>query len=387
MKRQRSVRKAADRTTAERPISEQASSSVKPAGRLLERAEWFLSPSVLLLSLVLIAATVIVYAPVRHFGFVWDDLDYVTDNAHVAGGLTWQGALWALTATDASNWHPLTWLSHMFDVQLYGMNAGPQHVTNLAIHILDTLLLFGLLYWMTGAWGRSAFVASLFAVHPLHVESVAWIAERKDVLSTLFWMLTILAYAAYVRRPRVGRYLLVLLLFAIGLMAKPMLVTLPFVLLLLDVWPLQRVDLRGGAGRSELAVLTRRKPELVRLVWEKLPLFSLSAISSVVTFIVQRHGGAIADLDAVPWGLRLTNAIASYWLYIGKMLWPIRLAAFYPLRTSEPVLQACVGALLLIVVTILALRAVRRHGYFLVGWLWYLGTLIPVIGLAQVDSS
>jgi Tfp pilus assembly protein PilF len=331
---------------------------------------------------------VIVYAPVRHFGFVrWDDPDYVTDNVPVARGLTWQGAGWAFTSAHAANWHPLTWLSYMLDVQLHGMNAGPQHVTNLFLHVLNTLLLFGVLYRMTAAWGRSLFVAGLFAVHPLHVESVAWISERKDVLSTLFWMLTMWAYVAYVRRPGWRRYLPVVAFFALGLMAKPMLVTLPFVLLLLDFWPLRRVELGGGAGEPGLAALRQRIPGLARLVREKLPLFVLAALSSVVTFVVQRHVGAVAGLERFPLGLRLTNALASYLGYIGKTLWPARLAAFYPLSVAIPVLQASLGALLLTAVTILAIRAGRRHGYFLVGWLWYVGTLIPVIGLVQVGRQ
>ena len=295
MKSHPSVRQAANRDVAGRrshPVAGRSSSGAKPSVQLPVRADAFFSRKVLLACMVLVAATVIIYAPVRHFGFVaLDDPDYVTDNVHVARGLTWQGAWWALTSTDASNWHPVTWLSHMLDVQLYGMEAGPQHVTNLLIHILNTLLLFGWLYRVTGAFGRSTFVAGLFALHPLHVESVAWIAERKDVLSTLFWMLTLWAYVAYVRRPRLGRYLLVLLTFGLGLMAKPMLVTLPFALLLLDVWPLRRVDLGGGAGRSGLVALRQQRPELLRLVREKLPLFILAAISSVVTVLVQRHGG------------------------------------------------------------------------------------------------
>jgi Tfp pilus assembly protein PilF len=333
------------------------------------RADSLFSKRVLVACLILIAATVIVYAPVRHFGFVrWDDPDYVTDNVPVARGLTWQGAAWAFTSAHAANWHPVTWLSYMLDVQLHGMNAGPQHVTNLVLHVLNAVLLFGVLYRMTAAWGRSLFVAGLFAVHPLHVESVAWISERKDVLSTLFWMLTMWAYVIYVRRPGWRRYLPVAALFALGLMAKSMLVTLPFVLLLLDFWPLRR------AG-------------WVRLVREKLPLFVLAALSSVVTFVVQRHVGAVAGFERFPLVLRLTNALASYLGYIGKMLWPARLAAFYPLSVRIPVLQASLGALLLTAVTIVAIRAGRRHGYFLVGWLWYVGTLIPVIGLVQVGRQ
>jgi Flp pilus assembly protein TadD len=381
MKARPSVRKPAKRIAVwrkSRSVSGQSPSDAKPSVQISARADSFLSKRVLLACLFLIAACVIVYAPVRHFGFVsLDDPEYVTENLHVARGLTWQGARWALTSSYAANWHPVTWLSHMLDVQLYGMNAGPQHVTNLLLHILNTLLLFGLLYRMTEALGRSAFVAALFALHPLHVASVVWIAERKDVLSTLFWMLTMWAYVAYVRRPGLGRYLLTLVFFGLGLMAKPMLVTLPFALLLLDFWPLQRVELGGGAGGSGLA----------RLAVEKLPLFALAAASSVVTVLVQWHGGAVASLEGIPWGIRLANAPASYMAYIGKMLWPARLAAFYPFETSTLVWRACLGLLLLIGVTILAIRARRRHGYFLAGWLWYVGALVPVIGLLQVGRQ
>src|ERR1035438_5551132 len=353
-----------------RSVSGQSSAGAKPPVPLTARTDSFLSKRVLLACLILIAAIVTVYAPGRHFGFVgWDDPAYVTENVHVVQGLTWQGARWALTSADEAD--PLTWLSHMLDVQLYGMDAGPHHVTNVLLHILDTLLLFGLLYRMTGAWGRSLFVAGLFAVHPLHVESVAWISERKDVLSTLFWMLAMWAYVAYVRRPGLRRYLLVVLWFGLGLMAKPMLVTLPFVLLLLDFWPLRRVELGS----------------LLRLVKEKLPLFALAAISSVVTLLAQRHEGAILGLERFPLGLRLANALASYLAYIGKMLWPVRLAAFYPIATSAPLWQASLGALVLIGVTVLAFRAGQRHGYFLVGWLWYVGTLIPVIVLVQAGGQ
>ncbi len=371
-----------------RPVSGKSPSGDNPATQSSERADSFLSKRVFLACVILIALSVIVYAPLAGFGFVtWDDPTYVYSNPQVAQGLTWQGIQWAFTSTVASNWHPATWLSHMLDVQLYGMNPGPHHITSLVLHILNTLLLFGLLFRMTGAWGRSAFAAGLFALHPLHVESVAWIAERKDVLSTLFWMLTIAAYVAYVRRPRPGRYLLVLALFGLGLMAKPMLVTLPFVLLLLDFWPLQRVEVGHSAGQSALAAFRQQVPGLLRLVREKLPLFALAAVSSAVTVLAQRHGGAVRGLEAVPLGLRLANALAAYLAYIGKMVWPVRLAAFYPLGAATPVFEACLGALLLFAVTVFAVRARRRHGYLLVGWLWYVGTLVPVIGLVQVGDQ
>ncbi len=343
----------------------------------------FFSRLFFLTCVALIAVCVMVYAPVGHFGFLpsWDDPDYVTDNPHVAQGLTWQGAAWAFTLTDAANWHPLTWLSHMLDVQLYGMNAGPQHVTNLILHIFDTLLLFGLLLRVTGKTGRSAFVAALFALHPLHVESVAWISERKDVLSAFFLLLTMWAYAAYARRPRLTRYLLVVLLFAAGLMAKPMLVTLPFVLLLLDFWPLQRIQFGGAGGLRKL------KPVLFRLLGEKLPLLALAIGSSIVTLAAHRSGGAVAALEKLPLVPRLTNAAASYLAYFEKMLWPVGLSAFYPFRTSTLVLRTSLGAAFLAGVTWLAVRAGRRHGYLPVGWLWYVVTLIPVIGLVQVGDQ
>jgi len=359
------------RARESRAASGESPSAATPSIPFSVRAESLFSKRVLLACLILIAATVIVYAPVRQFGFVqWDDPDYVIDNVAVARGLTWQGAEWAFTSAHSANWHPLTWLSYMVDVQLHGMNAGPQHVTNLVLHILSALLLFSVLYRMTAAWGRSLFVAGLFAVHPLHVESVAWISERKDVLSTLFWMLTIWAYVAYVRRPGWKPCLPVVAFFALGLMAKPMLVTLPFVLLLLDFWPLRRAE-----------------PRLAPLVWEKLPLFILAALSSVLTYVVQRQVGAVAGLERFPLGLRLANALASYLGYIGKMLWPARLAAFYPLSVTTPVLQASFGALVLTGVTIFAIRVRRRHGYFPTGWFWYVGTLIPVIGLVQVGRQ
>jgi protein O-mannosyl-transferase len=322
--------------------------------------------------LALIAANLIVYASVWHHGFVnYDDDDYVTANPVVLRGLTWDGVAWAFTTEHAVNWHPLTWLSHMLDVQLYGADAGAHHLTNLLFHIANTLLLFGLLHRMTGAVGRSAFVAGLFAVHPLHVESVAWVAERKDVLSTLFWMLTLWAYVGYTRRSGVRRYCAVLLLFALGLMAKQMLVTLPFVLLLLDFWPLRRL----------------RFDSAVRLVWEKLPLLALGIISSVVTFVVHRRGGAVIILSTIPLKLRIENALVSYVAYIGKMLWPARLAVLYPYAASLPGWWVAAAFVFLTSVSVAVIWARSRHPYLAVGWFWYLGTLVPVIGLIQVGNQ
>jgi tetratricopeptide (TPR) repeat protein len=330
-------------------------------------------------SVALIAVNIAVYAPVVHHEFVtWDDPQYLLDNPHVSGGLTGSGIRWAWTSGYASNWHPLTWWSHMLDVQMYGMSAGPHHVTNLLLHIVNTLLLFGLLHAMTGRLGPSAFVAALFAAHPLHVESVAWVSERKDVLSTLFWMLTVWAYLRYLRRPRPGRYSLIAAVFVLGLMAKPMLVTLPFVLLLLDVWPL---------GRVTLAWSKPQRSRVVELVREKLPLIALAAASSLITFVVQRQGGAVAASEALPLGDRMANALVSYVRYIGKMLWPARLAAVYPF--SRPIPESwVVGSLLgFLAMSIVAIRAARRYPYVAVGWLWYVGTLVPVIGIVQVGSQ
>ncbi|MBI4463915.1 MAG: tetratricopeptide repeat protein [Acidobacteria bacterium] len=363
-------------------------STQRPAsGSPLSIAKSPFSERALWVCLALIAINVAVYAQVWHYGLVnYDDPNYVGQNPHVSDGLSWHGVSWAFTTGYFVNWHPLTWLSYMLDVQIYGLNPGGHHLTNLLLHIASTILLFGLLHRMNGALGRSAFVAGLFAVHPLHLESVAWVAERKDVLSTLFWMLTMWAYVRYAHQPGMGRYVLVLLLFALGLMAKPMLVTLPFVLLLLDYWPLGRVTLGTDLpGRSGLAPLRDQRSVRLHLVWEKLPLLALAIASSIVTFVVQRK--AVAGLDAIPLDKRVANALVSYVAYIGKMLWPTRLAAYYPYPQSLPGWWV-VGAILgLIGVSVMVIRAARRHPYLPVGWLWYLGTLVPVIGLVQVGGQ
>jgi Flp pilus assembly protein TadD len=322
----------------------------------------------------------------RHADFVsLDDPTYVSENPHVKGGLTWSGVVWAFTSGRAANWHPLTWLSHMLDVQLYGVQAGPHHVTSVALHCVNALLLFLVLARATGARGRSALVAALFAVHPLHVESVAWIAERKDVLSTAFWMLTLWAYVGYVRQPRWHRYGLVIVLFALGLMAKPMLVTLPFVLLLLDIWPLGRVA--AGAGSSSRAESPASWRAWLPLVREKLPLIALAAMSSLVTFLVQQRGGAVPDRATFPLAGRAANALVAYVAYIGRALWPSGLTPFYPYPQAIPIWSA-LGALAgLVVVSAFVVRATRRRPYLAVGWFWYLGTLVPVIGLIQVGMQ
>jgi protein O-mannosyl-transferase len=333
--------------------------------------------------------TVIVFAPIRQYDFVsWDDTYYVTENANVRAGLSWPGVSWALTTGDMYYWHPVTWVSHMLDVELYGLNAGGHHLSNLFLHIASTLLLFGLLRRMTGALGRSAFVAALFAVHPLHVESVAWVAERKDVLSTFFWMLTLWAYVSYVRKPGWGRYLAALVCFALGLAAKPMLVTLPLALLLLDVWPLGRLSIIAvPPNRLQPTSTPTRWSVFVRLVGEKVPFIALAIGSAAVTFANQLRVGAVQDLGAVPFESRVANALASYVVYIGRMMWPARLAAFYPYPRSFSWWWAGAASLVLLAASLGALRMARRHSYVLVGWLWYLATLLPVIGLVQVGGQ
>ncbi|HEY4580396.1 MAG TPA: hypothetical protein VIG89_05115, partial [Candidatus Acidoferrales bacterium] len=330
-----------------------------------------------------------VYAPVRNYGFIgFDDPEYVSQNSHVLRGLTWEGVRWAFSTGYFANWHPLTWLSHMLDVQVYGTYAGGHHITNVLLHITNTLLLFGLLHRMTGRLGRSAFVAGLFAVHPLHVESVAWVSERKDVLSTFFGMLTLWSYIGYVRRPRLGRYLVLLLFFAMGLMAKPMLVTLPFLLLLLDVWPLGRITLPADpSGSLRWQSLRDQRSAVVRLVWEKLPLIGLAVASSMVTFVVQQRGGTVGGFGAMPLDFRMANALVSYIAYIAKMLWPAHLSALYPYPETLPGWWVFGSMFVLIGVSVAVVRAAQRRPYLPVGWLWYLGTLVPVIGLVQVGNQ
>jgi Flp pilus assembly protein TadD len=271
-------------------------------------------------------------------------------------------------------------MSYLADRQLYGLDALGYHITNLLLHILNTLLLFLVLSRMTGLAWRSSFVAALFAIHPLHVESVAWIAERKDVLSTLFWMLSMWAYVRYAEHPGLKRYLPVVLFLALGLMSKPMLVTLPLMLLLLDYWPLGRyASLRSNEVGAAAAVW--------RLVWEKAPLFALAAASSVLTFFVQQTGGAVSSSEALPFGVRVANALVAYVSYIGKTIWPQGLAALYPHpRTTLPTWEVVLSGLLLIWVSAVAVRAARKHPYAAVGWLWYVVTLVPVIGLVQIGS-
>jgi tetratricopeptide (TPR) repeat protein len=340
--------------------------------------------------------TLLVYCPSFNYPFVnIDDPDYAFQNPHVQAGLTADGTRWAFTTFDCGNWHPLTWLSLQLDCEVYGgLKPGGFHLTNVLLHAANTLLLFLVLGRMTGLLWRSAVVAALFALHPLHVESVAWVAERKDVLSTLFWMLTLAAYVHYVRRPGVCRYLLVVMALGLGLMAKPMLVTLPFVLLLLDYWPLRRVagssphkpdaPARDAANSSP----ARRACRPGSLLLEKLPLLALVAASCGVTFLAQSRAEAVAPLEAFPLAVRVGNALLAYVTYLGKMLWPAHLAVYYPHSGADVSVVGALGAgVLLVVITALVLGPGRRRPYLAVGWLWYVGTLVPVIGLVQVGGQ
>jgi Flp pilus assembly protein TadD len=329
-----------------------------------------------------------IYWQVGEYSFVgFDDNAYVYENSHVRKGLTLEGIVWSFTTFHASNWHPLTWISHMTDVELFGIDAGWHHWMSVLLHLLNTLFLYLVMWRMTGAVWRSAFVAALFGVHPLHVESVAWIAERKDLLSTLFWILAMGVYVRYARRPSLARYLPVALFFVLGLMSKPMLVTLPFVLLLIDWWPLRRMTLNsqdiGSHGYSLSAVF--------RLAWEKVPLLGLSAISCVITFLAQSRGGAVQSLDYIPVGMRISNTFVSYVAYLWKMVWPSSLAVFYPhpamIQSGLPTWEIAGAVLMLGGFSLFAMWQRHRLPALAMGWLWYLGTLVPVIGLVQVGNQ
>ena len=336
-----------------------------------------------LVCLLLVLTTLAIYWPLTRAEFTnYDDPRYVVENVNIQSGVTWKAVVWAFTTGYGSNWHPLTWISHMIDWQLYGLNPGKHHLTNLLFHIANTVLLFGLLRFMTGMFWRSALVAAFFAWHPAHVESVAWVAERKDVLSTFFWVLAVWAYVAYVRRPGWPRYALALGLFALGLMAKPMLVTLPCVLLLLDFWPLKR-----AGGGIDAGAVQAKHASWSQLILEKLPFFAMSAASCVATYYVQAAGGAMRGLGHVSTDSHIANALVSYVRYLGKILWPVRLAVFYPYNESLPDWQVLGAGVVLLGITVWAVRLARQRPYLIVGWFWFLGTLVPVIGLVQVGEA
>jgi Flp pilus assembly protein TadD len=333
------------------------------------------------LALLLVAATAAVFAQVVEFDFItFDDNVYVTENPHVQAGLSWTNVRWALGAHEC-NWHPLTWLSLMLDAEVWGSRAAGFHLVNLLLHTANVLLLFLLLLRTTRCAYRSAFAALLFGIHPLHVESVAWIAERKDVLSTFFWFLTMHAYVGYAKRPSAGRYASTAAAFATGLLCKPMLVTLPVVLLLLDLWPLARFVPASEAERATPSPLRR-------LVLEKVPLLALSAASSVITLYAQQRGGAVARLVEYPFALRLENAAVSTIAYLANAFWPSRLSVFYPHPGDHlPSWEAAVCGALVVALSVLAIYAARSAPYLTFGWFWYVVTLLPVIGLIQVGTQ
>ncbi len=337
----------------------------------------------LLAGLILASMTLFLYWPVQSFDFVnIDDPLYVVENPHIQRGLSPDGLRWAFGTLYSGSWHPLTWLSHMLDWEIYRSNAGRHHWTNVQIHLAGVLLLFWVLKAMTGMLWGSALAAALFAIHPLHVESVAWVSERKDVLSGLLWFSTMGTYAWYVKSPGWGRYALVVLSFMLGLMTKPMLVTLPLVLLLLDGWPLAR-------GSAAVTVFDRivKGPVWIRLLAEKAPLLVLATAASVVTCFAQQGIGAIRTVEQYPLGVRAANAMASYGEYIWKMVWPLELAVFYPYPGMPPAWKIVMAVLFLAAVSAWVIRVARRYPFLPMGWLWYLGTLVPVIGIVQVGSQ
>ena len=365
--------------------------ATKPAIALHEAVGIFRSPGQrkLVLGLLLVVVTLALYNPVSRNGFVnFDDDRYVTDNPQVRAGLRSSTISWAFTTLDLANWHPLTWLSHALDCQLFQLNPVGHHYTSLLLHASNALLLFLILQWFTGYTARSLMVAALFAVHPLNVESVAWVAERKNVLCMLFFLLALAAYGWYVRQPTVARYLAVALLFAMGLMSKPMVITLPIVLLLLDYWPLGRTHFSANVeSRDEASPRFAASTQPVwRLCLEKVPLLLLSAGSAIVTMLAQRAGGAVLTSAERSPLLRLENVIVCYVLNIKKVFWPSHLAALYPYPHTLPAWQVAASALFLVAVTCAVLKY-REHRYLVVGWFWYLGTMVPMIGLIQVGNQ
>ncbi|MEN6420446.1 MAG: tetratricopeptide repeat protein [Smithella sp.] len=332
--------------------------------------------------LMLIALTLCIYWPVQNYEFIrYDDNVYVTINKYVRSGITLDGVCWAFNTTYAEFWHPLTWLSLMLDFQLFGMNAGGYHWTNVIIHVFNTVLLFFLFRNLTGAIWRSAFVAVLFAVHPINVESVAWVAERKNVLSTFFWLLTMLFYIRYVKQPNWKRYLPVFISFALGLMSKPMLITLPFVLLLIDYWPLDRTFINTQDEVAIRLTFKAGKEKLGFLIGEKIPLFILSAAFVFITAHASRSEKAIY----FDFTQRISNIIFSYSMYVKKLFWPMDLSIHYR-YLAVPVWQICLSAAFLFMITIFVCKYFKKYPYLPVGWFWYLGTMVPVIGIVQISQ-
>ncbi len=335
--------------------------------------------------LIIVVATLYVYWPVCHYDFVnFDDDEYVYHNEYVLKKISFENFIWAFSVNDknGSHWHPLTWLSHMMDCRLFGLSPGRHHLTNLCFHVLNSLLLFLSLRLMTGSVWRSGFVAMLFALHPINVDSVAWIAQRKSVLSTFFWLLTISAYTFYARHPGFYRYILVVIVFFLGLMAKPMLLTLPFVLLLLDYWPLERVLSNDSGSSGKKSDQKNLYAGVYRVVREKIPLILLCLFLLFMSRLSLR--GTAASIESIPIFLRIENATVSYLIYLWKMLWPFNLAVYYPYPAKIPIYQVLGSAFVLAAVTFWALSERIKKPYIIVGWLWFLGTILPVSGIIQV---
>lgn len=340
----------------------------------------FKNPGYIFFALLIFLITIAIYGQVYRHEFVsYDDDLYVTKNAVVQQGITFHGIFWAFSGSHIGNYHPLTWLSHMLDVHWFGLNSGIHHLVNVLIHAVNGILIFLLFQKMTANKWPSLLIALLFVIHPVHVESVAWISERKDLLSTFFWLLTMRVYINYTVKRGTIRYLLVILFFLMGLLCKAMLVTLPFVLLLIDYWPLKRFYMKKepSVGRQNVLLL----------IIEKVPLFLFSFGFSLVAFLSQRSGGGVISKAIYPLGTRLANAFVSYMMYISKMVWPSDLAVFYPHPGTVQIWQTIAAAALLAVITFLSFAHARKRPWYLIGWLWYLGTLVPVIGFVQIGNQ
>lgn len=321
-----------------------------------------------------------IYWQTRDHAFIeYDDQVYLLENPHVRSGLSLENIQWAFTSEYAANWHPVTWISHMLDVELFGMNPAGHHLTSVFLHVLNAVLLFTLMSRITGSPWKSAAVASLFALHPLHVESVAWVAERKDVLSTLFWITALHMYIRYVDKPTPARYIYVIIVYGLGLLSKSMLVSLPAMLLLMDYWPLQRPAFWRAGG-----IMPPGSRSVWGLILEKLPFLLIAVAISIVTIIAQQNGNAMTSIEASPLSERLQNALNAYPGYLGKMLWPTDLAVFYPFKTGIPAWETVAAAIFLLTASIFVIHERQRHPYLLVGWFWYLITLVPVIGIVRV---
>jgi tetratricopeptide (TPR) repeat protein len=352
--------------------------------RAVRNRKFRIRPEFTVCILLIVITCSIFWKVIGHEFIIYDTPGYILNNPMVKQGLSWKGVGWAFTTFYMSNWHPVTWMSHMLDVQLFGLNAGWHHMVNLILHVINTLILFTTLRMMTRALWASAFVAVLFAIHPLHIESVAWVAERKDCLSTLFCLLAIRYFVGYVHRNSFTCYLLSLMSFSLGLMAKPMVVTLPFLLLLLDYWPMNRYAAYPLITNAKISV--HSKPMRL-LVMEKIPFFILATVSCIITFLAQQKGGSVGGIEQFPFWMRLANALTSYIDYCMKMIIPLELAVLYPYPVQFPLFKTFAAGLLLGFLSVIAVMKIRCRPWFSVGWFWYLGTMVPVIGIVQVGNQ